>query len=500
MKLSELVIGSDILDTNITDFDVDIKAVTDRSWEINEGDLFIALKGHRCDGHGYIGEALKRRAAVIVIEDSDYIGDFPYIRVPTTRRAYAGMWCRLCPFTDMKLIAVTGTNGKSSIVSVITHILNYNGIRAASIGTLNSSLTTPDPPELYPRLKELCEAGTEYVVMEASSHALALEKLAPLRFEYGVFTNLTRDHLDFHGDMESYLKAKSRLFELCDNAIYNYDDRWGSYCVSECRGRIYSYSTESDNADFTAKNVFLELGRSRFDMLSEGELFRIELPLTGEFNVSNTLCGAAVSRLIGIEREGIRRALKNMPAVSGRLEEVHNRSDDYRVFIDYAHTPDALKKLLMTLRECMSGNQRLICIFGCGGDRDRGKRSIMGDIAVKYADYCIITSDNPRSEDPYAIIKDIVKDIKKKTNYLIIENRQRAIEYAVHSAGNGDIIVLCGKGHEDYQIGVCGKKEFNEKKIIKEADEERIRIRGNEYNSCRQDENVSCGDSEDNRR
>ncbi|MBE6573915.1 MAG: UDP-N-acetylmuramoyl-L-alanyl-D-glutamate--2,6-diaminopimelate ligase [Ruminococcaceae bacterium] len=502
MKLSELLWGLEISETNIEDLNIEIGNICDDSREVEKGDLFIALAGHSCDGHGYINEALERRAAVIVIERKECSGDFQYIRVPSTRIAYATLWSNLCgrPADRMRMIAVTGTNGKSTVVSMIEHILSCSGRKVSTIGTLNSSLTTPDPCELYPRLKELADSGIEFVVMEASSHALELEKLRPIFYEIAAFTNLTRDHLDFHGTMEAYAAAKAKLFCSCDTGLYNYDDDYIRRIAGEGNAKKLFYSAKQRIADFTAENIQTQIAKSRFDFLSEGELFRIEMPLTGDHNVSNALCAVSVCRILGVDKNTIRTAMSSMKGISGRMERVDITSTDYKAFIDYAHTPDALYKVLSALRNCMNKENRLICIFGCGGDRDRGKRKEMGAIASALSDLCIITSDNSRSEDPYMIIRDILSGVEKDSRYLIIENRERAIQYAVHTAKAGDVLVFCGKGHESYEINAYGKTEFNEKKIIQDADKERNRIKGNEYNSRRQDENVSCRNSKNNRR
>lgn len=495
MKLSELFIGTEISETNIESFDIDINDITVNSKEVKRGSLFISQKGSFEDGHGYIREALSNRAAVIVIEDRRFSGDFPYIRVPSTRRAYSALWNNYCgdPSHLLKLIAVTGTNGKSTVVSMITHILNSCGHKACAIGTLNSSLTTPDPPELYPRLKEISKEGNEYAVMEISSHALELEKVAPLHFDIGIFTNLTRDHLDYHSNMYSYARAKSKLFYNTDLALYNYDDKYAKEIITGAK-KGYSFSACSDEADFTAKNISFDIHGGRYDYLACGELFPVEIPLSGRYNILNSLASVACCRLLGIEAPPVRKAMKNMPGVSGRMERVKLLTDEYKAFIDYAHTPDALKNLLGSLAQ-LKDDGRLVCIFGCGGDRDRGKRAEMGMIACELADLAIITSDNPRSEDPYSIIRDILKDVKERKNHLVIEDRRRAIQYAVHTARKNDILVFCGKGHEKYEINRFGRVGFDEKQIIQEADKERIGIRGNEYYPYRQNENVTGRDS-----
>ncbi len=481
MRLSRLLQGIKILETNIENFDAEINSVSADSRNVQPNDIFISIAGNSYNGHRYIGEALSRRAAVIVTEDKSFTGGFPYIRVCSTRAAYAEMWNNLCgrPSERMKYIAVTGTNGKSSTVAMTVHLLQANGIKCESIGTLNASLTTPDPPELYPRLKKSADRGCEYVVMEASSHALEYRKLEPLHFTAGVFTNLTPEHLDFHKNMRSYAASKARLFPKCEITLYNKDDKYADAITGAGKKRI-SYSFLDNSADYICHNIKTELGRSEFDLLSLGELFHITLPLSGRFNIYNAMAACCLAHQLGVPKEVIREACTCMPPIKGRLESVELTDNSYSVFIDYAHTPDALSKLLSSLREITTG--RLICVFGCGGDRDRSKRPGMGTIATALSDYAIITSDNPRTEDPFCIIRDILSGVDKSKRYIVIPDRRGAIRYAVHSAVAGDVIVFCGKGHESYEINGWGRTPFDEKSIIQEADKERIGKEGNEYN------------------
>ncbi|MBQ3184146.1 MAG: UDP-N-acetylmuramoyl-L-alanyl-D-glutamate--2,6-diaminopimelate ligase [Clostridia bacterium] len=481
MRLSRLLEGIKILETNLESFDTEISSVSADSRSVQKDDVFISIAGNSYNGHRYIGEALQRRAAVIVTEDKSFTGGFPYIRVRSTRAAYALMWNNLCgrPSERMKYIAVTGTNGKSSTVSMTVHMLRASGIKCEGIGTLNASLTTPDPPELYPRLKELADGGCEYVVMEASSHALEYRKLEPLYFKAGVFTNLTPEHLDFHKNMRSYAASKALLFPKCEVTLYNKDDKYADAVTYGARRRI-SYSFLDNSADYICHNIRTELDRSSFDLLTIGELFHITLTLPGRFNVYNAMAACSLVHRLGMPKELIKEACACMPPVKGRLERVELTDNSYSVFIDYAHTPDALSKLLSTLREMTRG--RLVCVFGCGGDRDRSKRPGMGTIATALSDYTIITSDNPRTEDPIRIIRDILSGVDKTKRYIVIPDRRSAIRYAVHSARAGDVIVFCGKGHENYEINGWGKTPFDEKKIIQEAHKERIGKEGNEYN------------------
>lgn len=483
MRLSQLLYGIKILETNIEKFDTEIGSVSADSRKVEKDDVFVSINGSLYNGHKYIGEALSRRAAVIVTEDKSFSGGFPYIRVRSTRAAYAVMWNNLChrPSERMKFIAVTGTNGKSSTVAMTLHLLRAWGIKCEGIGTLNSTLTTPDPPELYPRLAQLAEEGYEYVVMEASSHALEHRKLEPLNFEAGVFTNLTPEHLDFHKNMRCYAASKSRLFSKCNITLYNKDDKYAD-AVTGRSGRRVSYSFSDNSADYICHNIKTALHGSSFDLLTIGELFRISFPLPGRFAIYNAMAACSLAHCLGMQKELIKQAAACMPMIPGRLERVELCSKNYSAFIDYAHTPDALSKVLSSLREITQG--RLVCVFGCGGDRDRSKRPGMGTIATALSDCVIITSDNPRTEDPIAIIRDILAGVNKSKRYTVIPDRRGAIRYAIHSARMGDTIVFCGKGHENYEINAWGKVPFDEKKIIQDADKERNGKIGNEYNPC----------------
>lgn len=483
MKLFPLMKGIDIIETNLEGFDITVNRPNADSRTVRKGDIFISIKGNSYNGHNYIGEALKRGAAVTVIDDHGFSGDFPYIRVPDSRRAYAMLWNNFCgePSRALKCVGVTGTNGKSSAVTMLTHILNFSGRRAESIGTLNSRLTTPDPPRLYPRLRELADKGCEYAVIEVSSHALALGKTHPIEFELGIFTNLTREHLDFHGNMRRYADAKALLFSSCRETLYNSDDKYASY-VTRFAKRRQSFSFSRNGADYVCKNPYSDLEKSRFELLRLGELFRVEMPMAGRFSIYNAMAACSAARILGVDAEEIKGAMKVMPPVRGRLERVDISGRDYCAFIDYAHTPDALQKLLCTVKESMGKRGRLVCLFGCGGDRDKGKRAVMGKIATSIADFTVITSDNPRSEDPFKIIGDILKGVDPAASYIVIPERRGAIRYAVHTAKKDDVILFCGKGHENYEINGWGRVPFDEKQIIKEADGERYE-KGNEHYS-----------------
>lgn len=475
MILKDLLFGLKIIDTNLDTFDFEISKICSDSNDVIPDSVFICIAGLHRDGHDFINEAVRNGAAVIIIqEELSSISSCRYIRVENTRIALSVMWSNSqgSPADYLKIIAVTGTNGKSTTVHMLKAILEEAGHKCGLLGTLTNSLTTPDPCDLYPLLKTMVDDKTEYVVMEASSHSLALDKLAPIKFEGAIFTNLTPEHLDFHKNMEDYALAKARLFKNAKIGIFNYDDPYSTLVTADSECEKYSFSAKSCEADFCAKNIKCTLDHTDFEFLTINNIFHVSIPIAGFFNVYNAMAAITCTYLLGIDPICISKALSKFVSISGRLERVKTKSDKYSVFIDYAHTPDALENVLKTVRKCMKDNQRLVLLFGCGGDRDRTKRAPMGKIASHYADYVIITSDNCRSEEPYAIIHDILKGVDKKTPYLIIADRRRAIEYAIHSAREGDIILLCGKGHENYEINNKGRFPFNEKEIIKAAEAE----------------------------
>lgn len=481
MKLRELTAELEIRDTSVQDFDCAIREVTHQSEAVEEGDLFICVRGMQHDGHQYIDRAVFRGARVVVLEEGvpepsamEFLRsarNVDYMVVANTRdamaRLYSARWGH--PARRMHMTAVTGTNGKTTTVYMLDAILREAGLRSAMIGTITDAMTTPDPDVLYRHLAQLADAGTEYVTMEASSHALALDKLSPIAFEQGIFTNLTPEHLDFHGTMENYCAAKAKLFTQCRCGLFNYDSEYGRrlYFGADCEKRFYS--VQSSAADFSAQGVVNRgIDGVLYHVMTDGGMFRVCSPMPGEFTVYNSLAAVSSALLRGIDSHTIRGAISRMQGVPGRLQRVP-AGERIAVFIDYAHTPDALENVLRGVRRFMKSTQRLVVLFGCGGNRDRSKRPVMASIACRLADFVVVTSDNCRCEEPGAIIAEILTGMRPDKPQKVIEDRREAILWTIRNAREGDVILLAGKGHENYEIRADGKHPFSEADIVAEA-------------------------------
>ncbi len=458
---------------------LEIQNIVTNSDDASPGSLFLAIRGLHEDGHTYLAQAAQKGCVAAVVE-ADYDGPsygLPLVKTKDTRAAAALLYSRFWsdPQKELKLICVTGTNGKTSVCHMLRTIFRSAGIEAEAIGTISQALTTPDPQDLYRMLREAVDRGVKTVFMEASSHALALRKLIPLTPDYGIFTNLSPEHLDFHQTMEEYLRAKAVLFQSCRMGIVNADDSYAPALMRLARCPVIRYSAKTDDAEFTARNVVsMGMGGIRYDCLTSNRLFRIHTPIPGRFTVYNTLAAISCAYSEGIPPDLIRYALRGMSPIPGRLERVVLPSRKFAVYLDFAHTPDALENVLQTLRSVMPKEGRLTLLFGCGGDRDKQKRPLMGRIASRLADSLIITSDNSRSEDPSAIIDDILSGIEADTPHTVIPKRKEAIEYAVRTASPGDVLLLCGKGHETYEIDKNGKHPFSERVIVRDAYEKRF--------------------------
>jgi UDP-N-acetylmuramoyl-L-alanyl-D-glutamate--2,6-diaminopimelate ligase len=458
--------------------DAEISAVTCDSRHVGPGALFFCVKGERSDGHAHAADALGRGAAAIVAErEIEGIPQDRRILVESTRLAYA-----LCcgnffgnPAKKLKLIGVTGTNGKTTVTHVIKQILAGAGKNTGLIGTINNEIgdmslpakyTTPDPVQLHAMLARMAEAGCEYVVMEVSSHALSQDRVAGLRFACSAFTNLTQDHLDYHHDMESYFEAKKRLFAMSDSAVINLDDPYGERLAAELAGDVRTYSCSRDDADFTAREIRFSAKGSRFAMLHGATLSRVSFGMPGRFSVANALCAAACCAALGIPAVEAAASLAKCPGVPGRVE-ILETDTPFTIIRDYAHSPDSLLKVLETVREFAP--KRVVTLFGCAGNRDRTKRPLMAANAAKHSDYLILTSDNPRDEPPGRIIEDALPGLANSGKpYRTIEDRYEAIEWALDFCEPDDVLVLAGKGHEDYQVLDYGTIFFDEKVIVEE--------------------------------
>ncbi len=455
---------------------IEISDITCDSRQVREGMAFVCINGTDIDGHRFAQNAEKAGAAVIISEKPTGVAN--EVIVDDTRAVYARMSANFFghPSKSFKLIGVTGTNGKTSVTYMLKAIIESKGYKTGVIGTIQNLIgdkvieterTTPDAYGLNKLFAEMRDAGCEYVIMECSSHAIDQKRIFELDFEVAAFTNLTQDHLDYHITMENYFDAKKKLFPMCKTAVVNIDDSYGKRLAEELSCPVMTYASLDRAATYSAAGINMRPDGIEYELVSDYSIKRIKLKTGGKFSVYNSMCAAVCAKCLGFALDDISDALLSLDGVKGRAEVV-NTGKDFTVIIDYAHTPDGLENILSTFRELKQ--KRLICLFGCGGDRDRTKRPIMGAIAAKLSDFVIVTSDNPRSEEPEQIIKDITQGMKDtKTPYVVIPKRDEAIKYAVQNAAEGDIIVLAGKGHETYQILKEGKIHFDEREIIVEA-------------------------------
>ena len=481
MRLYNYLENVEILQTNVRRFDAEIRGVTSRSDEVQTGYIFVCVRGIHKDGHDLAAEAKEKGASLLVVEQIT-LGiintGIPYIRVQNTRLTLAIMCAAAYgnPERQLKMIGVTGTNGKTSTCQLLSAVYARAGENVKMFGTLDGGLTTPDPEDFFPMLKNAFDTGKTTVIMEASSHALFFDKLFGVKFRCGIFTNLTPEHLDFHKSMNEYASAKAKLFKNCTVALINLDDRYCENVREMSKGQTFTYSINDKNADFCVEN-FVSLGTNGFeyDLLTPTVPLRIESHLCGRFNVYNTLAAASLAFADGVDHGSIEAGIRSVENVKGRLERLDLKNVPFEIYIDYAHTPDALQNVLECIRAFKTKKQRITLVFGCGGDRDRSKRKVMGQIASRLADFVIVTSDNSRTEKTSDIICEIMKGIDKTRPFKVIEDRRNAIEYAVENARENDIILLAGKGHEDYEIGPMGKSYFNEKEIAAYAVDKRVR-------------------------
>lgn len=459
MKLRELLDGVALTRAQ-ADQEVEITSISYDTREIENGALFVALPGTKHDGHDFIDQALERGAAAVLCQTPpDREG--PWLAVADSRAALAQVSANWFghPGREMTLLAVTGTNGKTTTTTLLKAVLEEAlGAKVGLIGTnrnmvgtkeLPAHRTTPESYELQALLRQMADEGCTHVVMEASSHALAQHRTGTLRFTAGVFTNLTRDHLDYHGTMEEYRRAKGLLFEQSDLAILNLDDEAGRWYRERVPCPVFTYSERHPEADLTAENVKLFPDRIQFEAVARGTISRVSLPIPGGFTIYNALAVIAAALNLGLELPAIAAALSHAQGVKGRVEVVPTPAP-FTVLIDYAHTPDALENILSTARALTQ--KRLICVVGCGGDRDRTKRPLMGEIAGELADLTFLTSDNPRAEDPMSILRDMLPGMERSGGeYRLIPDRREAIRAALTEARAGDLVLLAGKGHETYQ-------------------------------------------------
>ncbi|MBQ7741013.1 MAG: UDP-N-acetylmuramoyl-L-alanyl-D-glutamate--2,6-diaminopimelate ligase [Eubacterium sp.] len=471
MKLSELLKGVKVDGAYI---DVDIKDVTADSRLVEEGFLFICIKGASFDGHSVAEEMLNKGAAAVICEYD--LGLENQVVVEDTRAALSPICANYFgnPADKLKIIGLTGTNGKTTTTFLIKQILENIGKKVGLIGTVQNMVgdevypahyTTPDPHELQSLFRKMVDSGCEYCVMEVSSQALAQNRVAGVHFKIGAFTNLTQDHLDYHKTWENYFNSKRMLFENCDIAVTNIDDEYELRIVEGLDCKVTTYAVDKNSSDYTAKNVNFYADGVMYELVSD-QIGRVYCPVPGRFSVYNSLCAATVVLSLGFDFKDVVLAISKSKGVKGRIEVVPTDTD-YTVIIDYAHSPDGLENIITSLKEIAKG--RVVTVFGCGGDRDKTKRPKMGEIASRLSDFCVVTSDNPRSEEPSKIIEDILEGMKElDTPYKVVENRKEAIKWALENAKENDIILLAGKGHETYQILPTGTIHFDEREVIKE--------------------------------
>ena len=474
MKLKELLKGVEVLEWN-ADRELEIPDVVYDSRKVTEGSMFVAVSGFATDGNKYIPMAMEKGASVVVTARKPE-QETAYVLVSSDRLALAQIGANWFghPAKSMTMIGITGTNGKTSSTLLIKQVLeNVLGAKVGLIGTMENLIgdevvptdrTTPESFELQALFARMRDAGCSHVVMEVSSHAIALDRVGGIRYDVAAFTNLTEDHLDFHKTMEAYCDTKAELFRRCDKAVLNCDDSWFERMIANATAEILTTSAKGE-AGLYAKNAVLESDGVSFDAVCGGETVPVKLPIPGKFTVYNALTVLGVALQLGISLRDAGKALATASGVKGRVEVVPTPGKDFTVLIDYAHTPDGLENVLSSVRDFCKG--RLISVFGCGGDRDPIKRPIMGRIGVELSDIAVITSDNPRTEDPNAIIADIVKGVfPEMGTYVVMENRVKAIHYAMDIAEKNDIIVLAGKGHETYQEINHVKHHLDEREVV----------------------------------
>jgi UDP-N-acetylmuramoyl-L-alanyl-D-glutamate--2,6-diaminopimelate ligase len=466
-----------------------VTAVTDDSRAVAAGSLFVAVKGERVDGHEFVGQAMQAGAAAVVAQGAVETGSLPLVRVADSRKALGLLGSRFYgdPSAQLAMIGVTGTNGKTTTTYLCKALLEGIGRRVGLIGTvayqigsetIPASHTTPGALELQGLLARMIQSGMNSVVMEVSSHALAMDRTAGCEYDAAVFTNLTQDHLDYHGTMEEYFQAKLRLFtglgggmKTGQRAIVNMDDPRGAEIRAACRVPVWGYAVTS-RADLKAEQVRLSMNGTTFAAATPAGTFTVESRLVGEHNVYNLLGAIGVALHAGATCDQVREAVSRVSNVPGRFERV-SAGQDFTVVVDYAHTEDALVRLLAAAQALKT--HRIITVFGCGGDRDRGKRPKMGRAAVEHSDVVVLTSDNPRTEDPMAILREVeigVRDAlqgRSHVEYHLVPDRREAIGTAVRLARTGDIVLIAGKGHEDYQIIGTKKFHFDDREVAREA-------------------------------
>ncbi|WP_284140902.1 MULTISPECIES: UDP-N-acetylmuramoyl-L-alanyl-D-glutamate--2,6-diaminopimelate ligase [unclassified Virgibacillus] len=484
MKLLELLTPVPFY-TSYSELDnIEVQSLKIDSRAIEQGDVFICITGFSVDGHNYIPQAIEN-GAVAIIAEKKVEAAVPVIVVSDTTRALALLASHFYnyPSSQLPLIGITGTNGKTTITYLLDSIYRVNGKKTGVIGTIQMKIgdeafpiqnTTPDALFLQRTFHQMIEAGVEQGIMEVSSHALDQGRVHGTDFDIAIFTNLSQDHLDYHKDLDDYLRAKSLLFAQLGNsyikagrkfAILNADDSSIDLLKRSTAQHVLTYGCRND-ADVSATDIQLHAGETTYTLVTPIGTINVKSRLIGMFNVYNMLAAASAAIADGVNLQVIKQAFETIPGVNGRFEPV-KAGQDFGVIVDYAHTPDSLENVLQTVQEFVKG--KIYAIVGCGGDRDRTKRPLMAQIATKYADHAVLTSDNPRTEQPEAILQDMVNGLTKETNYEVIVDRKQAIHHAVALAKNDDIILIAGKGHETYQQIGHEKLHFDDREVAQEA-------------------------------
>jgi UDP-N-acetylmuramoyl-L-alanyl-D-glutamate--2,6-diaminopimelate ligase len=497
MQLSELT--ENLSDLGVTGSTmVEIGSIVYDSRKVTPGSIFVALKGLRHDGMDFVREAVGKGAAAVMVSEEKRSeaaelltgSAASLITSRELRKDMAVLAARLCgqPARSLGLVGITGTNGKTTTAYITESILKAAGKKTGVIGTVSyrsdrsvvtAGQTTPEAVDLQQMLKEMVEGGTEFCLLEVSSHALDLERVWACRFHTALFTNLSQDHLDFHGDMETYFNAKRRLFRQFEvgTSIINIDDPWGRRLMTDCPGRKLTYGRSCD-AVIRAEGLSISIEGLEFTLTCPGGSFLLQSPLTGEHNVYNVLAASAIALAADVDVAHIQEGVAALNCVPGRFQRV-DEGQDFTVIVDYAHSEDALRKLLEAARNLCRG--RVIALFGCGGDRDKGKRPLMGKVAAELSDLTVITSDNPRSEHPMCIIKQIEEGFLSAAHggveHMVLPDRREAIQKAIASAGRGDMVVIAGKGHEKYQIVGDRRLPFDDVEEAREAISENVSLK-----------------------
>ena len=492
MDISKLVFEEEIISDKMIP-SVNIEKITSVPDEISDDTLFVLLKSTRFNEEEILSKALNKNPAVIICGKETLIPKkIPVIRTENTRKLLPFIYARFygIDFSKTRFVAITGTNGKTSTATMISHILSYSGQKVGFIGTgkisidgkniahSNYSMTTPDPHLLYYVIKEMQNEKCDTIIMEVSSHALYFDKVLPIPFTVSVFTNLSPEHLDFHKDMQNYYETKIKLFEKTKIGIFNMDDAYSKKASQETSCQKYGIGI-IQKADAVARDVLLNgIFGSEYIYRELNRNFKVKLKLGGAYNIYNSMLAIAAAIKLGVKPCIAKTAVSNIESIEGRLDIIRS---DITVIIDYAHTEEAFKNVLKSIKSSKTFGQKLITIFGCGGNRDKTKRPKIAEISELYSDFVIVTSDNSREESEQDIINDIIKGFKNSEKYTVIPSRENAIKDTVLNAKAGDIIAIIGKGHEKYNIDKYGYHEFNERKIIEDTLNERKRRKGIPY-------------------